>query len=218
MKALAGDATLLLRGGRRCAQLAGELSRVERAFAVAPGHTSARWSGSGATAFENIAREQRMAVRGAREIVEHLGMVTRSFAQELADAQLQERRLPDTAAAERVRLEERISLLRRRFRRQLEQTESDLKRLLLRPRPDPARWTGPVRPPGGWRKDLPDKPRWTGPVRPPGGWDEPPRIRLLPAPPEKGSGAAQLPWTPPWLDDDDGESRHTIVQPVGVSA
>lgn len=249
MKQLPGDAELLLRAEGRCGALALELDRLERSVAGAVAHAGSRWSGRGAAAFGGSAGEHRRTVRDVRAAVERMGLITRGFAHELADAQAAVRRLPEGSVAEREVIEERVNLLRNRFRRQLGHIEADLTQLLLRrPEPPPGRWTGPVLPPGGWRTEPTLSDRWTGPVRPPGGWRNrpplngrwtgpvlppgvspadrpsshrfvlPPTIRPLPTPADRNPGAAQLPWTPPWLNGSGGASHHVVVQPVGIPA
>lgn len=242
MKPLDGDAVVLLRAAQRCGALALELDRLEKALGGAADSTMVRWSGTAAASFGSMAHSHRGTVLGARAAVERFGGLASSFAHELADAQLQAKHLPEDASAERKVIEDRISLLRRRFRQQSTQLDSEVRQLLLRRPVDPPRWTGPVRPPGGWRRDRPinPPPRWTGPVLPRLGWPpparpiQPPRwkgpvhkrvpwrpgtnpMQPLPVPAQQGPGATRLPWAPPWLNGQGG-SAATQVQPVGVRA
>lgn len=169
MKPLDGDAAVLLRAGKRCAALALELHRLEKALGGAADSTAARWSGTAAASFGAMAHAHRGTVQGTRGAVERLGILTSGFAHELADAQVQAKRLPEEASAARRAIEDRIALLRRRFHQQSMQLESEMKQLLLRRPVDPPRWTGPVRPPGGWVGRWPlEPPPLSGPVHNPG--------------------------------------------------
>ncbi|GGB39956.1 hypothetical protein GCM10011492_33460 [Flexivirga endophytica] len=245
MKALDGDPGLLLRADRRCAELALDLDRLETALERASGHASAQWSGAGAMAFRDAVGGHRRTLGEVHRVVTQMAASTRTFAHELADAQLRARQLSEESA-ERAAIESRITLLRKRFRQQLEQLETDVTQLLLQaPVDDPRwtgpvlppdshprwtgpvlppdshpRWTGPVRPPGGWTPDQSlNGQRWTGPVRPPGDLTWPQRsIKPLPVAADRGPRAAELPWTPPWPDGSGGGSPHTRVQPIGWSA
>lgn len=240
MSPLDGDAVVLLRAAQRCGALVLELDRLAKVLGAAADSGMARWSGTAATSFGSMAHTHRATVQGARAAVARFGGLASSFAHELADAQLQAKHLPEGASAERKVIEDRISVLRRRFRQQSTQLDSEVRQLLLRRPVEPPRWTGPVRPPAGWRRDWPinPPPRWKGPVRPRPGWPrharlvQPPRwkgpihkrvpwrpgtnpVQPLPSSAPQGPGATRLPWAPPWLNGQGGPAA-TPVQPVGV--
>lgn len=247
MKPLDGDAALLLRAGRRCGALALELDRLDKALSGATDNAMLRWSGTAAASFGAMAHAHRGTVQGARAAVERLGMLTSSFAHELADAQVHVKCLPEDGSVARKAVEDRITMLRRRFHEQSLEVESEMKQLLLRRPVDPPPLSGPVRDPGDWPRNWPfEPPPLSGPVRAPGDWvrewpfkppplsgpvrdprdgpgawpfKPPPLsgpVRPVPAPAAPGSGAAQLPWTPPWLNGSGHEPARTLVQPVGV--
>jgi hypothetical protein len=236
MRPLDGDAALLLRAGERCTALALDLGRLEKALGGAADSTAARWSGTAAAAFGAMANAHRGTVQHARGTLEQLGMMTSRFARELGDAQLAAKRLPDEASAERKAIEDRISLLRKRFHQQSMRLESEMKQLLLRRPVDPPRWTGPVRPPGGWRGSWPfEPPPLSGPVNRPG---PPPRVWPFEPPPlsgpvnRPGPPPRVWPYDPPPLSGPPGSRRWkgpirppvqprqplTSIRPVGVVA
>lgn len=231
MKPLGGDPTILLRAHGRCGALALELDRLDRALGTGHGSALGRWSGAGAAAFAQAATGHRKTVGGVRAAVERIGVITRAFAYELADAQADARRLPEQAVGERAALEERVDLSRRRFRQQLAlietDLESDLGRLRIGAPTGSDRWTGPVRPPADGPKSQPVDDRWTGPVRLPDCWHKgrrdrrflrSPRLPPLPRPVEWPTTDARSPWRPRWLNGAGGNEQQMTVQPVSLAA
>ncbi|MBB2890866.1 WXG100 family type VII secretion target [Flexivirga oryzae] len=170
MKPPEGDPDLLRRAGQRCGRLAAELAAVESSLAVAAAGRGMRWSGTAAAAFGARTTEHRRVVADTRVVVERLGALAIAFAEELAEAQ-RRARTTDANAATSAAADERISLSRARFRRQVRTAQADLIQVRLRLAQPSGRWTGPVvLPPGLGTRPVPLPPgRWTGPLPPPPG-------------------------------------------------
>lgn len=217
---LVGDPELLLRADDRCRVLALALDRLDRDLMRALQHTATAWSGAGAAAFGSTVEEHRGTISRAQSAVERIGLVSRDWAYELADAQAGAKQLPADAIAQRAALEERISRLRCRFRQQLAHVEDDVASLLRQRLAGTVR-KGPVRRPGGRQVGVPlPGGMWKGPVRRPGGRsiNGLGAIRPLPGPGAGEIGAADETWTLPWTEGSNGTPQQMAVRAVAVPA